>query len=143
MAKVRVALHIERDIDEVFNRITDHETFLSQGKEMRTHVVTPGKVERNGLGCIREIRVGKRIRYLEEITGWVRPTSFEYIIREASIPIRHHGSRLEFSRKATGTEITWTSHYDVPVPVIGWAIAAYMKRKYEAVFGELLARANY
>jgi len=41
-------------------------------------VVRAGEPERNGLGCLREVRVGRRVRYVEEITAWQRPLAFEY-----------------------------------------------------------------
>ena len=142
MARVRVVQHIAGDIDAVFGAISDHETFLGRSAGMRARVVTPGKPERNGLGCVREILAGKRLRYLEEITAWTRPVSFEYLILESSVPIRHHGSRLEFASASGGTEVTWTSHYDASVPVTGWVLGWYLKDQYENAFKQLLRDAG-
>ena len=116
MTKVRVTQHIAGNLDAVFDLISNHETFLSRFPGMQVRIVTQGSPERNGLGCIREVLVGTKIRYLEEIVEWSKPTSFEYLIREASMPIRHYGSRLEFtSASSGGTDVTWTSHYNVPI----------------------------
>jgi hypothetical protein len=143
MAKVLVTQHSDGDLDTVFDLVSDHETFLGRFPGLRARVVIPGNPERNGLGCIREVLVGKRIRYLEEVTEWSRPTSFEYLIREASIPIRHYGSRLEFTSSSSGgTDITWTSHYDVPVFLIGWLIGLSMKSQYEVAFRQMLQNAS-
>ena len=143
MTKVRVTHHITGNLDAVFDLISDHETFLSRFPGMRARVVTPGNPERNGLGCIREVLLGKKIRYIEEITEWSRPTSFEYVIREASMPIRHYCSRLEFtSSSGGGTDITWTSHYDVPIFALGWVIGLYMKRQYDVAFRQMLQNAS-
>jgi hypothetical protein len=84
MVKVRVTQHIAGDLKAVFALISDHETFLSRFPGMRARVVTPGSSERNGMGCIREVLVGKKIRYLEEIVAWSKPISFEYLIRALS-----------------------------------------------------------
>jgi hypothetical protein len=139
MAKVRVTQHIAGDLDAVFDLISDHETFLSRFPGMRARIVTPGSPERNGLGCMREVFVGQKIRYLEEIVAWSKPTSFEYLIREASMPIQHYGSRLELSSASNGgTDITWTSHYDIPMPIVGWIVGLYMKSRYEVAFRQIL-----
>jgi Polyketide cyclase / dehydrase and lipid transport len=143
MVKDRVTQHIAGDLNAVFDLISNHETFLGRFLGMYVRVVTPGSPERNGLGCIREVLVGKNIRYLEEIVEWSRPTSFEYLIREASMPIRHYGSRLEFiSSNGDGISITWTSHYDVPIPLVGWVIGLYMKSQYKAAFQQMLQNAS-
>jgi hypothetical protein len=72
MAKVRVTQHIAGDLEAVFALISDHETFLSRFPGMRVRIVTSGSPERNGLGCIREVLVGKKIRYLEAHIPQVR-----------------------------------------------------------------------
>jgi Polyketide cyclase / dehydrase and lipid transport len=139
MTKVRVTQHIAGDLETVFDRISDHETFLGRFPGMRVRIVMPGSPERNGLGCLREVFVDPEIRYLEEIVAWSKPTSFEYLIREASMPIRHYGSRLELTSASDGgTDVFWTSHYDIPMPIVGWIVGLYMKSRYEAAFGQLL-----
>jgi hypothetical protein len=143
MVKVRVTQHIAGDLEAVFALISDHETFLSRFPGMRVRIVTSGSPERNGMGCIREVLVGKKIRYLEEIVAWSEPISFEYLIREASMPIRHYGSRLELtSANNGGTNITWTSHYDIPIPIVGWIVGLYMKSQYEVAFRQILQNAS-
>ena len=142
MAKVLVQASIQRPIADVFSMVSDHERFLSTLPGTTVKVIKPGDVERDGLGCIREVRVGERIRYVEEITLWQPPHAFEYLIREASIPIRHHGSRLDFVARGAATDVTWKSHFDVPLPVVGWALGVFMKRRYHAAFSALLSHAK-
>jgi hypothetical protein len=142
MAKVFVQACIKRPIVDVFALISDHEKFLSGISGTTTKIVKAGTVERNGLGCIREVRVGDRIRYVEEITRWQPPYSFEYLIREASIPIRHYGSRLDFAVREKSTDVIWQAHFDVPIPVIGWALGLFMKRRYESAFSAMLLQAR-
>jgi hypothetical protein len=142
MAKVFVRASIERPIFDVFALVSDHEKFLSGISGTTTRIIKAGTVEPNGLGCIREVRVGDRVRYVEEITQWQPPNAFEYLIREASIPIRHYGSRLVFTTHQEATEVTWQSHFDVPIPIIGWALGQFMKRRYESAFSAMLSRAR-
>jgi Polyketide cyclase / dehydrase and lipid transport len=142
MVKVCVIQHIAGDLDAVFDLVSNHELFLGRFPGIAVRIVTPGSPDRNGLGCIREVMIDQRIRYLEEITEWTRPVSFEYFIREASMPIQHYGSRLEFVSSSNGTDVTWTSQYDVPIPLIGWAVGFYMKRQYEIAFRQILQNAG-
>src|SRR5207247_2083021 len=84
MHEVRVHFHIEAPVEQVFDAVSDHESFLRSEGGVRARVVRAGEPERNGLGCLREVRVGRRVRYVEEITAWQRPSAFEYMIRETS-----------------------------------------------------------
>jgi hypothetical protein len=142
MAKVFVRASIERPLLDVFALVSDHEKFLSGVSGTTTRIIKAGTVERNGLGCLREVRVGDRVRYVEEITRWEPPNSFEYLIREASMPIRHFGSRLDFTTRQESTEVAWQSHFEVPLPIIGWALGQFMKRRYESAFSAMLSQAR-
>jgi Polyketide cyclase / dehydrase and lipid transport len=142
MAKVLVRASIERPLFDVFALVSDHEKFLSGVSGTTTRIVKAGTAERNGLGCLREVCVGDRVRYVEEITQWQPPNSFEYLIREASIPIRHYGSRMDFAARQESTDVTWQAHFEVPIPIIGWAFAQLMKRRYESAFSAMLSQAR-
>jgi hypothetical protein len=142
MAKVFVRVSIKRCIADVFALVSDHQKFLSGIPGTTATILKPGAAERNGLGCLREVRVRDRIRYVEEITAWNPPHSFEYLIREASMPIRHCGSRIDFESRQDSTDVTWQSHFEVPVPAIGWLLGIFMKRRYESAFGAMLSRAR-
>jgi hypothetical protein len=142
MAKVVVQASIEHPIVDVFALVSDHEKFVSGISGTTTRILKAGAEDRNGLGCIREVRVGNRVRYVEEITQWQPPNSFEYLIREASIPIRHYGSRLDFTTHKESTGVTWQSHFDVPIPILGWAFGQLMKRRYVSAFSAMLSQAR-
>jgi hypothetical protein len=70
MAKVVVRASIEHPIVDVFALVSDHEKFLSGVSGTTTRIIKAGTEDRNGLGCVREVRVGDRVRYVEEITQW-------------------------------------------------------------------------
>ncbi len=142
MIRIEIKQLIKAEIDQVFKHISNHEVFLSGLPGATARVVKSGTAERDGLGCIREVRVGKRIRYLEEITSWNPPNSFAYLIKEASMPIKHYGSQIELQKINQSTEVTWKSHYEVPVPFIGWIVGYFMKSRYEAAFAAMLKEAQ-
>lgn len=139
---VRVRVHIDVPIESAFDAVSDHERFLSSDDGMRTKLLREGIHERDGLGCLREIRLGRRAHYVEEITAWERPSFFEYTIRETSIPLRHEGSRITFTGASGGTDVEWTSRFEITVPIIGRFFGARVERLYTKAFTELLQAAK-
>src|SRR5437867_12716888 len=118
MHEVRVHVHIEAPVEQAFDAVSGHESFLRSEGGLRARVVRAGEPERNGLGCLREVRVGRRVRYVEEITAWQRPSAFEYMIRDTSPPLRHAGSRPTSSPHGSGTHVAWTSRFENTVPML-------------------------
>jgi hypothetical protein len=141
MHQVCVRVHVDASVESVFDAVSDHEAFL-RSEELSTKVVRPGQPERNGLGCLREVQVGRRASYVEEITAWQPPSMFEYTIRETSLPLRHAGSRLTFTLRNGGTEVEWTSRFEITVPIIGPLLGLWAKRLYTRSFTALLLAAK-
>jgi uncharacterized protein YndB with AHSA1/START domain len=142
MEEIHVSAYIHASVERVFDAVSDHESFLRTGDGLRTTITRPGTSERNGLGCLREVRNGRLIRFVEEVTGWERPASFEYQIRESTLPIRHHGGRLRFTARGAGTEIEWTSRFEVPVPLLGRALGPVARQTLTTAFTDLLLAAK-
>jgi len=142
MRAVQVKIHIHAPIEQVFDAISDHERFLVGADGTKTKVLHGGGSEQNGLGCIREVKVGRRAWYVEEITAWARPFYFEYTIRKASMPIRHEGSRLSFTVADGGTDVEWTSRFSIPIPILGGILGAMAARLYSKAFTGLLMAAK-
>jgi len=142
MRAVQVNIHINAPIEQVFEAISDHEQFLRSADGTKTKLLQEGSGERNGLGCVREVSVGKRAWYVEEITAWNRPASFEYTIRRASMPIRHESSCLSFTEVGSGTDVQWSSRFSIPIPILGGLLGAAAERLYSKAFAALLATAK-
>ncbi len=142
MQKVRVAMYIHAPIARVFDAVSDHELFLTVPGKVATRIVTPGIPHRNGLGCKREVRVDRFLRYLEEITVWEPPDAFEYVIRQCSVPIRHDAGRLAFRSQGAGTEIEWTTRFEFPIPGFPWLFGSATERRVASAFTELLVAAR-
>ena len=142
MRDVHVKVHIDAQIERVFDAVSDHERFLRADDGTATTLLRAGASERVGLGCMREVKVGRRARYVEEITAWQRPAYFEYTIREASMPIRHEVSRLTFTAAGGGTDVEWTSRFAIPIPIIGGFLGAKAEKLYSRAFTGLLTAAK-
>lgn len=141
MQEIHANVYIDAPIERVFDAISDHERFLSN-VHVRTTVTRAGTNHRNGLGALREVWAGTRIRYLEEITAFERPSRFDYLIRESTMPVRHHGAQLRFTARGEGTEVDWTSRVEVPVPVAGPWLERLLRPMFTAIFTELLLAAK-
>jgi hypothetical protein len=142
MRAVQVNIHIDAPIGQVFEAVSDHERFLSAADGTRTKLLQGGSAERNGLGCVREVKVGRRAWYVEEITAWERPAYFEYTIRKSSMPMRHAGSRLRFTAARGGTDVEWTSRFSIPIPFLGGFLGAMAGKLYSKAFSRLLTAAK-
>ena len=137
MEKVRVVVHIDAPVEPVFAAVSDHVAFLTNDDTTAT-ILRPGDIDRNGLGCVREVRVGRRARYIEEITAWEPPTFFEYTIRETSLPLRHRGSRIELKAWGGGTDVTWTAQFEITVPIVGGLLGSRISRRLTTAFTNFL-----
>ena len=64
------------------------------------------------------------------------------MIRETSLPLRHAGSRLTFTPEGRGTDVEWTSRFEITVPLIGRLLGIRARRIYAASFRDLLLAAK-
>jgi hypothetical protein len=141
MPRIDLVVHIAAPLERVFATVSDHENFL-RTDGVRTTLSRPGATDRNGVGCVRDVRIGRRLRFLEEITAWSAPRSFEYVIRECSLPMRHLGGKLTFTPAGGGTDVAWTSDFEVPVPWVGRFLGRAGKLAGTRAFRRLLVAAK-
>ncbi|MGO8998353.1 MAG: SRPBCC family protein [Polyangiaceae bacterium] len=141
MEEVRVLVHFGVPVERAFDAVSNHETFLHNAVAA-TRVIRPGDLDYNGLGCMREVTVARRVRFVEEVTGWDRPARLDYIIRESSLPVRHEGGSVRFLPKTGGTDVEWTTRFSVPVPLVGTALGKAARGLFTHVFRDLLLAAR-
>jgi hypothetical protein len=139
-----IVIHFEFDAprERVFDVVGDHERFLSNART-KTIITRPGDApDRNGKGCLRLVRSPPGIRFLEEITSWAPPASYEYLIRESSLPLRHHVGRLTFTEGNGGTTLEWTTRFEITVPLVGRLLEKVAKRALAGAFDTFLRQAK-
>ena len=142
MRAVHVNVYIHAPIERVFEAVADHESFLRSEDGTRTSIARSGSPDPNGLGCLREVRGPRGVHFVEEITRFSRPFSFDYQIRKASLPLRHHGGQVRLTARGDGTEVDWTSSFDITVPLVGGALERLAAAILTATFTEMLLRAK-
>jgi uncharacterized protein YndB with AHSA1/START domain len=120
-------VHIEKTIaappDRVFDLISDHAAYSRFPGIQSSELVREGETERNGLGALRRIR-SRPLRFVEEITGFDRPTRMDYLIREVNAPMRHDGGSMVLTERDGDTHVDWTSTWHFTVPLIGGLLGA-------------------
>jgi hypothetical protein len=141
MEQISIRFRFDAPRDRVFDVIADHERFLSNART-RTVITRPGEPERNGKGCLRAVQTQLAIRFVEEITSWERPVSYEYLIRESSLPMRHHGGQLTFTEENHATFVDWTTRFEIPVPLVGRLLEKIAKVALTRAFEEFLRQAR-
>lgn len=140
MVEIRLVAQFDGSPAEVFAKVSDHESFFA-GPWISCKVTRPGQSDRNGLGATREVYpVG--IRFVEEITAWDAPRSFEYRVRECALPSNHELGRLTFAAKAGGTEVVWVTRFEIPIPLIGGPLTRLSAPIFSGSFRRLLERAG-
>ncbi len=121
-------------VKQVFSTLSDHEKFgkiCGIGMER----VVDGAAHLNGLGSVREIKVGVLPSFQETITKFVENERIEYKITKGS-PIKNHLGMLVFSEAKGKTHLKYTIELESKVPlttgliksVLGFGIKKGLKR---------------
>ena len=137
MRTIQVRRTLRAPADRVFDVLADHAGYAKFEGVRSARVVRPGASEPNGVGAIREIRIGSA-RFEEEITVFERPTRLEYRIVRSRPPLVHELGRLTFAAVPDGVHVTWTSTFHVAIPVIGGLATGIAARQMERAFAATL-----
>lgn len=116
-------IHVERligkDIDTVFEALSDHAGYARYAGVRRSMLLEPGDEEKNGKGAVRHI-VSDLMEFREQIIDFERPTWMGYrILRSSPLPIRHERGDITLTPQGDGTHVLWESVGHVDVPVLG------------------------
>lgn len=127
--QVVIEHHFASDPATVFAFFADHEQFgrLWPG---RTRRIATGQDDPNGVGSVREIRLGP-VRFEETVVTFQRPHLIEYTVTRGS-PIKNHHGRIEFHPEGTGCRIDYRIRFDGRFPLIGALVARNLPRDFTA-----------
>ncbi|WP_327095908.1 SRPBCC family protein [Nocardia vinacea] len=117
MRTVTVRRTIAAPIEQVFDWITDAANYRQVPGVLRAEVTRAGI---DGVGTIREVTTAA-LKLTEEIVGYERPVRMDYLIRSSIPPLRHESGSMQLRETADGTEVTWSSTFEVRTPVCSGA----------------------
>lgn len=118
MQTIVVKRHINAPIAQVFELLSDHANYVQFGGLKASRLLREGKIEKNGVGALRQIDAGLAL-FEEEITVFERPTRMDYVIRKSRPPVEHEGGSVRLKATANGTDVVWTSTLRLRIPIIG------------------------
>ncbi len=138
MFRIHVERILSRDIDTVFEALSDHaryDRFPGVGKSL---LVEEGKDEKNGSGALRIIGAG-RLELHERITRFERPGRMHYHIEKSSpFSVKHTKGEIVLEPEGEGTRVTWISEGYVQVPLLGRVMDRLAERSFSRAFSSLL-----
>jgi uncharacterized protein YndB with AHSA1/START domain len=121
-------------LKQVFATLSDHEKF-GQICGINMTRIKDGTEHLNGLGSVREIKIGVLPSFQETISKFVDNERIEYKITQGS-PIKNHLGVLIFSEKKGKTHLNYTIQLESKIPlttalikiVLGTGIKRGLKR---------------
>ena len=118
MATIDVTRTFDAPPEAVFDVLSDHARYDRFRGIRRSELGKEGDPPPNGNGALRLIWAGP-LRFEEEISGYERPSRFDYRIVRLNIPFDHDGGQMRFFEEDGGTRVEWTSTFRIPTPVLG------------------------
>lgn len=120
----------DRPVKQVFSTLSDHEKFGKIcGIDMKR--VVDGTAHLNGLGSIRDIKVGILPSFQETITKYIENERIEYKITKGS-PIKNHIGVLIFTEVKGKAHLKYTIELESKIPcttaIIKFALESGIKR---------------
>ena len=140
---IRVEKRLDAPPEALFEVLADHARYDRFDGVRRAEVIMPGDPAPNGLGAVRRIWIGP-LRFEEEITAYEPPTRLDYlIVALRGVPFRHEGGSIRLSPgDGGGTDVLWTSSFEVPIPLVGGALDWPFKLRLERGFAQVLERSD-
>jgi uncharacterized protein YndB with AHSA1/START domain len=131
MARVVIDQDFTQPLDRVFAYLAEHEHLepLFGAKITRMRDGTDG--ERNGVGSVRQLKVGPLPAFEETIVEVIPNQLIRYRITKGS-PLRNHEGTMRFSSTGNGSHLHYEIAFGAAVPGLDRLIAAGLKRNISA-----------
>ena len=128
MATVDVQQDFALPVGRVYAYLAEHEHLgpLFGAKITR---VCDGDTERNGVGSVRELKIGPLPPLQETVVEAVPDELIRYRITKGGAPIKDHEGVMRFtSTPSGGTHLHYTIHLGSSVPLVDKVVAAGLTR---------------
>lgn len=115
MQHIKITQTFNAPVEEIFNLLTDHESF---GKIINTkirRVVDSKDKNKNGIGSIRRIYAAPLLAFEESVITFDLNHVMEYVVSKGS-PIKNHKGRMEFSSEHDKTKLTYFIDFQPRLP---------------------------
>ena len=137
---VEVEIDINAPVAQVWRHLTDH-AGMGQWSLFTGRILRPGRVDPNGMGCIRELSA-PAVRITEEITAWEERSHYSYKLLSGAPFSKHRGdvSVVEYNGRS---RVRWAIRFESWIPFTGkitaWALALVFRRALRKLKAQLEA----
>src|SRR5215210_7728262 len=113
--------------EQVFSYFAEHENLEALFGAKVTRLKNGDDGTRNGVGSVRQLKVGPGTPFEETITVSQPNELIEYKVTKGS-PLKNHLGEMRFTPEGDGTNLHYEISFDGKVPGSGPIIAALLKR---------------
>jgi uncharacterized protein YndB with AHSA1/START domain len=130
-SRVVIDQDFSKPLDRVFAYLAEHENLeaLFGAKIKRVRDGTDG--QRNGVGSVRQLKVGPMPPFEETVTEVIPDELIRYRITKGS-PLRDHEGVMRFSSNGSGAHLHYEISFRTTVPGLDKLVAAGLKRNISA-----------
>jgi uncharacterized protein YndB with AHSA1/START domain len=138
---IDIRMHFRAPIEKVWELLSDHEGYVFIKEVSLAKLLQEGRDHRNGVGAVRKVRL-QGVTFVEDIVTFDPPRCLEYRVKKCTIPIRHEIGRMEFTPVGDGTDLHWTSRFELPLPLVGKMLEPLLCRSTSKAFLSALEQAR-
>ena len=113
--------------EQVFDYFAEHENLQALFGAKVTRLKNGDDGSRNGVGSMRQLKVGPGAPFEETITVSQPNELIEYKVTKGS-PLKNHHGEMRFTPEGDGTNLHYEISFDGKIPGSGPIIAALLKR---------------
>ncbi|GAA1913757.1 SRPBCC family protein [Streptantibioticus ferralitis] len=141
METVTVRRVIAAPIADVFDWCATTTNYTRSPFVLRARLARPGAGAPYGVGAVR-LHTWLIGWFRERITVYNPPHDFDYVVERSLPPARHELGRMTFTEVAEGTQVVWTTTFQVPFPFGEAATRVLVGPVIAHVFGKILHAAD-
>ena len=123
-ARIEVSVVVRAPLQQVFERITDHEA-MAQWPGISSCALIAEGTPRNGVGAIRRIKASG-LTLDEQVVSFEPPHGYAYqIIR--GLPVKHLGT-VRLTEAADGVRVDWHVELSSRLPLVAQLVGMALRR---------------
>ncbi len=134
--RVDCSVVVAAPIEEVFNRVGDHEGLSAWTGLGQFKLIQLGEVDAGGRGAVRSVSTPLGEIH-EQITEWEPDRGYRYRIIQGS-PFVGYWGQVELTAEGDGTRVDWTVRFRSKVPGLGGVLSHVVRSKLEHALTNLV-----
>lgn len=133
---VHVEHRFAKPPEAIFAYLAEHENLAEVFGAKITRLRDGEDGQRNGVGSVRQLRIGPLPAFEETVTEFVVPERIVYRISKGS-PLRGHVGVMTFAAAAGGTDFVYDIRLASPIPGVAVIVRATLTRSITAALAKV------